>query len=131
MSRHKGRAADKLWFEISALFPGRAVREYRFHSKRRWRFDFAFVPERLAVEVEGVVYEGKGKSTRLDGRHVRPKGFEADCEKYAEAWVMGWSILRVTPRMINRGEAIGYIQARLDQGGEIKARLDMFKYGLV
>lgn len=29
------------------------VKEYKFHPERRFRFDMAFVKEKLAVEIEG------------------------------------------------------------------------------
>lgn len=45
-------------------------REYVFHPKRKWRFDFAWPHIKLAVEVEGGVHAG--------GRHNRGSGFVAD-----------------------------------------------------
>jgi very-short-patch-repair endonuclease len=63
--------------------------EYRFAPPRRWRFDYAWPTQRIALEVEG------GAWTR--GRHTRGKGFIADMEKYNVATVMGWRLLRVTP----------------------------------
>jgi very-short-patch-repair endonuclease len=66
------------------------VREYWFAKPRRWRFDFALVGPKLALEVEGGVF------TR--GRHVRPKGFISDCEKYNAATLLGWRVLRFVPR---------------------------------
>lgn len=65
-------------------------REFRFHPQRRWRFDYALPKCLVAVEVEGGVW------TR--GRHVNPKGFLRDMEKYNTATLMGWSVLRVTPQ---------------------------------
>jgi very-short-patch-repair endonuclease len=64
------------------------VEEYRFHDKRRWRFDYAFVPEGVAVEIEGGVYSGGG--------HTRGKHYQSDCEKYNTATLMGWRVLRYT-----------------------------------
>ncbi len=81
------------------------VREFRFHPVRKWRFDFAWPYVRLAVEVEGGVW------TR--GRHVRGAGFEADCEKYAEATAQGWRVMRVTPRHIRTGQALDWIARAL------------------
>ena len=65
------------------------VKEYRFHPKRKWRFDYAFPAVKLALEVEGGVW------TR--GRHTRPKGFLNDVEKYNAATLLGWRVLRTTP----------------------------------
>jgi len=70
------------------------VQEYRFHPTRRWRFDFAFPKQKVAVEVEGGAY------TR--GRHTRGSGFTADCEKYSHAAAMGWKVLRFTGEQITR-----------------------------
>lgn len=65
------------------------VKEYKFHPSRAWRFDFAIPECRVAVEVEGGVFNG--------GRHIRPDGFLRDMEKYNEAAAAGWLVLRVLP----------------------------------
>ena len=78
-------------------------REYRFHPKRRWRFDFAWPEFKVAVEVEGVVWGGSG-------RHQRAAGYAADCEKYNEALLLGWRVLRVTQRQVNDGTALNWLQ---------------------
>jgi very-short-patch-repair endonuclease len=70
-------------------------REYKFHPSRNWRFDFAWPDREIAVEIEGGVHEGASR-----GRHMRQEGFARDCEKYAEAALMGWRVLRLTPAMI-------------------------------
>lgn len=77
------------------------LREYRFDPKRRWRADFAWPELMLLVEVEG------GQWT--NGRHTRGAGFEADCEKYNEAALFGWRVLRVTSTHIKTGEALAWI----------------------
>lgn len=66
--------------------------EYSFHPERKWRFDFAYPDKRLAIEIEG--------GTWSHGRHSRPLGFSADCEKYNEATVLGWRVLRFTSDML-------------------------------
>ncbi len=76
--------------------------EYKFHPIRRWRFDFAWAAEKIAVECEGGVFTG--------GRHTRGAGFTNDCEKYNEAICMGWRVLRVTSDQVNNGEAIRWIE---------------------
>jgi hypothetical protein len=64
------------------------VREYRFNPDRHWRFDFADIPMKIAVELEGGVF------TR--GAHTRGKHFESDLEKYNSAALLGWRVLRYT-----------------------------------
>lgn len=81
--------------------------EYRFAAPaRQFRADFAYPERRLLIEVEGGAY------TR--GRHVRPAGFEKDCEKYNLAALLGYTVLRFTPGMIDRGEAIATIERFMD-----------------
>lgn len=89
--------------ELTGL--GRPCTEYRFHPIRKWRFDFAYVPERLAIEVDGGVF--------VQGRHSRGSGVEGDCEKYAEALLLGWRVLRITPRMVKDGRAVYWVEQLL------------------
>jgi hypothetical protein len=64
------------------------VKEYRFHEKRKWRFDFAFPEQNIAIEYEGLMSEKSG--------HTTLKGFTGDTEKYNEAARLGWKVLRYT-----------------------------------
>ncbi|EOA6544913.1 TPA: DUF559 domain-containing protein [Vibrio vulnificus] len=79
--------------------------EFRFHKTRRWRFDFAYPEQRVAIEVEG--------GTWANGRHTRAKGYAADCEKYNMAVLEGWRVLRFTGDMIKSGNAIAMIEEAL------------------
>ena len=82
-------------------------REVKFHPTRKWRFDFVFPPEfKIAAEVEGGVFSFGG--------HSRGKGYEKDCEKYNEAILLGWRVLRFTTDMVKRGEALQTIERALD-----------------
>lgn len=85
--------------------------EHRFHGTRRWRFDWAFPETRLAVEVEGGVFLTGG------GRHSRGAGFRNDTEKYAEALILGWRVLRVLPEQIANGQALTWCD-RILRGGQ-------------
>ena len=69
------------------------VREHRFLETRRWRFDFAHVETKTAIEIEGGVWTG--------GRHTRGSGFIADAEKYNESALMGWTVFRLPGQMVN------------------------------
>ena len=68
--------------------------EVRFHPERRWRFDFAFIEQKIAIELEGGIWIG--------GRHQTGKGFQGDCEKYNQATILGWRVLRYTADDINQ-----------------------------
>lgn len=81
------------------------VREYRFHPKRKWRFDYAAVQHKVALEVEGGVW--------TQGRHTRPKGFLNDIEKYNTATLLGWRVLRVTPTYLFRMETINLLKSAI------------------
>lgn len=76
--------------------------EYRFHPTRKWRFDIAWPANRVACEVEGGVY--------ANGRHTRGTGFTADCVKYNEAAVDGWTVIRVTAEQIDSGAATDWLK---------------------
>lgn len=76
--------------------------EWRFHPVRRWRFDFAFVDEKIAIEVDG--------GTWASGRHTRGPGYEKDCEKVNEAAIKGWRILRFNNKMVEDGRALAFIE---------------------
>lgn len=71
--------------------------EYRFAQGRRWRFDHAWVAERVALEIEGGVW--------TNGRHTRGSGFMRDVIKYNEAAVLGWRVIRCTPSTLADGMA--------------------------
>lgn len=76
------------------------VREHKFNElvlsktgvPRKWRFDYAWLNEKVALEVEGGVF------TR--GRHTRGKGFMDDLEKYEAARLQGWVVIKCVPRTL-------------------------------
>jgi very-short-patch-repair endonuclease len=78
------------------------AREFKFHPTRRWRFDFAWPLWKVAVEVDGGVYNR--------GRHVRGSGFERDAEKRNAAVMAGWRVLHFTPSHIKSGIAVREIE---------------------
>jgi very-short-patch-repair endonuclease len=67
----------------AALFKrlGRRARcEFRFHPRRRWRFDLCFASEKVAVEIDG-------------NRHLKHKQARSDHEKRNAAIENGWRVL--------------------------------------
>lgn len=118
LKREQAKAARER-LELALLQQIRAARidepsrQYKFHAKRRWAFDFAWtdldphfnaIPG-VAVEVDGGTWSG--------GRHTRGAGYEKDCEKLNEAVCLGWRVIRVTGAHIKSGKAIEWIQRAL------------------
>ena len=68
-------------------------REYKFMPSRRWRADFAWEDAHLLIEIEGGVWNR--------GRHLTPRGFLKDAEKYLAATLLGWTVIRLTSPQIN------------------------------
>lgn len=85
----------------------RPTPEYRFAETigRKWRFDWAFVPQFVAVECEGGVF--------TMGRHTRGAGYAGDLRKYSCAAVMGWRIIRVMPSQLAKPETVDMIRQAL------------------
>jgi very-short-patch-repair endonuclease len=81
--------------------------EHRFTELRRWRFDFAWVAEKVALEVEGGIFSKK----RLG--HTSGAGAFRDMEKYSEAAALGWLIIRVTPQQLYDTRTFNWIRSAL------------------
>ncbi len=89
---------DQYYWQMKANGLPMPTREYTFAKPRRWRFDFAWIDQKLAAEIDGGVYS--------QGRHTRGKGFENDCEKNNQAVLMGWRVLHFSSGMVRCGEAL-------------------------
>lgn len=96
---------DKLLFYIRALRLPEPEREYKFHPVRKWRFDFAYPDKKVAFEIEGGVWTG--------GRHFRGRGAIADCDKYNEAALQGWTVYRFTTEHVKNGSAVRIMELAL------------------
>jgi hypothetical protein len=81
------------------------VREHRFHPVRRWRFDYAWLEQKVALEVDGGVWTG--------GRHTRGAGFVKDMEKLNAAVVAGWRVVRVVPGNLCSSATVGMLESLL------------------
>ena len=69
-------------------------REYRF-GETMHRADFAHLPTRILIELEGGTWSKTKKS-----RHSTPSGYRDDCRKYNLATMQGWRVLRLTADMV-------------------------------
>jgi hypothetical protein len=63
-------------------------KEYRFHGERMWRFDFAIMELKIAIEYNGLL---SNKS-----RHTTITGYSGDMEKLNAAQGLGWIVLQYT-----------------------------------
>lgn len=95
----------ELAFQIKALGLPEPEREHRFDPVRRWRFDFAWPADRLAVEVQGAIY--------ARGKHGRGTGIEKDHEKANAAVLAGWRVLTYSRVPIQSGQALEQIKEAL------------------
>jgi very-short-patch-repair endonuclease len=66
------------------------VAEHKFLDDRKFRFDWAILDLKLAIEYEGI-FSQKSRHTTIDG-------FTTDCEKYNLAVQEGWRVLRYTAK---------------------------------
>jgi hypothetical protein len=94
-------------------------REFRFDSSRKWRADFRIFGhaihysnppqtinyEDFLVEIDGGAFVG--------GRHSRGTGVEADAEKQSAAAILGYRVIRATPRQVENGTALSWIRQAL------------------
>jgi hypothetical protein len=86
--------------------------EHRFHPTRKWRFDYAWPEQMIAIEYEGI----KGSKAR----HTTLTGYTNDCDKYNQAVLLGWKVLRFTTvhfsigRKGRCGQTIDFIRRTLN-----------------
>ena len=81
------------------------VKEYRFHPTRKWRFDYAFVNQKVAIEIDGGVW--------ISGRHNRASGYVKDLEKFNAAAALGWVVLKFTPDQLYKAATFDLIKGTI------------------
>ena len=95
-------------------------REHLFAQEfgRLWRLDFAWPFWKVAVEIEGLTaVQARDGSILAGGRHASFQGFRQDCEKYARAAILGWSVLRFEKDLVNSGAAVAMTEEMLKAKG--------------
>ena len=108
MTRPKIDPVELLKFHLRIDHVIPHVNELAFAKPRMWRFDFAWPEIMLAVEVEGGTW-GDAKS-----RHTTGSGFAKDCEKYNQAAMLGWKVLRFPSDQVNNGSAVMAVRNAID-----------------
>ena len=64
--------------------------EHLFHPTRKWRFDLCWIPQKVALEVDGGIW--------IQGGHNRGAQIKKTWEKENAAQLLGWKILKCEPR---------------------------------
>lgn len=95
---------EKAGFSSDSIIYPLPTPEYKFCLERKWRIDYAFPGVKVAVEIEGGIYIG--------GRHINPKGYIKDQEKYNKMAEMGWLLLRYQPNRHNFNQIKSTIDKR-------------------
>ena len=72
---------------------------------RKWRWDFAWVPEKIALEIQGALF------TR--GRHTRGAALLKEHEKLNAGAIRGWRVLYTTPKDVRSGKVLELIREAL------------------
>jgi len=81
-------------------------REYRAIPGRKFRFDFAWVDQKVLAEVQGGIYS-------YQPSHASAAGIRRDCEKLNLAVANGWKVYHFTSDMVQSGEAVKIIEQEL------------------
>jgi hypothetical protein len=100
------RLQERVFFdELQRVGLPLPVWEFYFHPTRMWRFDYCWVEQKIALEVEG------GVTTFGMSRHQQNDGYQNDMEKYNAATVMGYRVLRYTWGQLIRPQTIADLVA--------------------
>lgn len=81
-------------------------RNYRFDPRRRSELDFAWVAQKVAIEVQGGIHSY--------GAHVRPEGYRRDAEKTRRAQLMGWIVLPCLAADVRDGSIVADVETALE-----------------
>ena len=113
--KNAGIVLPERQYRFAAIATGGIGKGVRDRLKRAglqdWRFDFAYVPIMLAIEVDGGTFlKGKRK-----GAHSRGWGYEKDRIRDNEAAILGWTVLRFTAAMVKDGRALRQLIRMLER----------------
>ena len=95
---------QELYYLILDAFGEGMEQEHRFHPERKWRLDFAWPEQMIALEYEGIYNARKS-------RHTTVAGYTGDCEKYNAAQALGWKVYRITAKLMRTP---GYVHNLLE-----------------
>ena len=100
----KSKLEETLGFQIRCTGLPEPVTQYvvpETHRQHIW--DFAFLDERLLVDVQGGTWVA-------NSGHTSGTGIERDCEKMVLATLAGYRVMFVTGFQVKDGRAVGWIE---------------------
>ena len=71
-------------------------RHAKSKRSKRYRADFAYLPSRALIEIQGGTFNR--------GRHVTGSGYERDARKFNLAIISGWKVFLLTSQTAKDGE---------------------------
>ena len=103
----KTKAADRLFRAVLAQqgLP-QPEAETMFHPTRKWRWDYCWPAQKLALEVQGGIW--------VKGAHSSGVGIQRDIEKFSEGAALGWRLLLVEPKFLPTLQTAGLIRRALE-----------------
>lgn len=84
--------------------------EHQFMTTRKFRYDFAFVEHKVAIDYEGGIFAAEAS-------HSSISGILRDIEKHTEAQLHGWIVIRCTAKTVENGQALRFIKRALEIRG--------------
>jgi very-short-patch-repair endonuclease len=107
------------WFLFHLKVAGlpKPKEQFRFAEVigRRWQTDFAWPDRKLIVEIEGGIWR-KDEHGQWSGAHTHPTNVLRDIEKYNHMALLGYRLLRFSPRDLKDGSAIEMMKKVLAEG---------------
>lgn len=97
---------DEFYFQIKAIDLPLPEREGKIIEGRKFRFDFIWNSQRLAVEINGSTW-------RPSTGHTSGSGIARDYEKHNLAVLAGWRTLFFTSDAVRDGSALTILEKAL------------------
>lgn len=104
-SKHEEKFIN-LWLELAPSLI--LTREFRFNENRKFRFDFAHLETKTAIEINGGIW--------IKSYHTYGNGLIQNYEKNNLAITKGWSVFQLSPEMITESNISfisDYIKSKL------------------
>ena len=92
--------------------------QFMWHPQRGWRADF-YISSGGPTNWVDILVEIEGGNW-IQGRHTRGKGFEVDVEKYNEAALLNYIVLRGTAKHVKSGQLLNWVERALMALGRVK-----------